>query len=70
MGPVATIAHIESPIKYMSIFTDEVRNNVYLDVHFFFKRFNFVFLLNLITNKGCICTIYVAIHYMVCSVFW
>lgn len=24
MGPVATIAHIESPIKYMSIFTDEL----------------------------------------------
>ncbi|XP_061193523.1 gastric triacylglycerol lipase-like isoform X2 [Saccostrea echinata] len=24
MGPVATIAHIESPIKYMAIFTDEL----------------------------------------------
>lgn len=70
MGFVVIIVYIESFIKYLLIFIDEVRNNVYLDVYFFFKRFNFVFFFNLIINKGCICMIYVVIYYMVCSVFW
>lgn len=70
MGFVVIIVYIESFIKYMLIFIDEVRNNLYLDVYFFFKRFNFVFFFNLIINKGCICTIYVVIYCMFCSVFW
>lgn len=70
MGFVVIIVYIESFIKYMLIFIDEVRNNVYLDVYFFFKRFNFVFFFNLIINKGCICMIYVVIYCMFCSVFW
>ena len=36
MGPVATIAHIESPIKYLSLFTDEVRHDT--EVNMFLNR--------------------------------